>query len=75
MDVGWIRNEQNSCVQGAAVNGLVSKRKPVVSGVPQVPTVTTLFINNISSGFAGCPQSLKKSADGTKLSDNAQGKG
>lgn len=66
-----------SCSQWLSVQVETSSER-CPSGACTVTSTFTLFINNIASGIAGCLQSLRKFADGTKLSDavyNAQRKG
>lgn len=75
MDKEWAEwLHAKSCSQWLSVQAETSREWCPSSAY----TVTTLFMNNIASGFAGWPQSLRKFADGTKLTDavdNAQGEG
>ncbi|GAB0190192.1 mitochondrial enolase superfamily member 1 [Grus japonensis] len=64
----WIRIWLNGCTQRVAVSSLMSKRKSVMSGIPQGsvlgPALFNIFVGNMDSGIK-C--TLSKFANSTKL--------
>jgi len=64
----WIRNWLDGCTQSVAVNNLMSKWKPMTSGIPQRlvlgPALFSIFVGNMDSGIE-C--TLNMFADDTKL--------
>jgi len=66
--IRWIRNWLDGHSQGVAVNGLMSKRRPVTSGVPQRSVFgLALFNISVTDMDSGIECTLRKFAYDTKL--------
>ncbi|PKU48322.1 rna-directed dna polymerase from mobile element jockey-like [Limosa lapponica baueri] len=64
----WIRNWLDGCPQNVAANGLMSKWRPVMSGISQGSALVLMLFNFfVSDTDSGIEWTLSKCADSNKL--------